>query len=67
MQRLSPVVMVILASLAVAILLALLVPVRQPQCVGWTGYVPLGQPASPAVAALNETTSYICGDIPTRR
>jgi len=59
--------MVILALFAVAILLALLIPVGQPQCVRWTGYLPLGQPSSPAVVALNETASYICGDTPTRR
>jgi len=36
-QRSSPVFVLALTSLALAILLALVIPVRQPKCIGWTG------------------------------
>jgi heme/copper-type cytochrome/quinol oxidase subunit 1 len=60
-QRQSLVFVLVLTSLALAILLALVIPVRQPKCVGWTGYLPLVHPSSPGVTDFNETASYICG------
>jgi hypothetical protein len=66
-QRPSPVFVLVLTSLALAILLAWVVPVRQPTCVGWTGYLPLLQPFSSAVSELPENAFYLCGYTPTGR
>lgn len=66
-RRPSLVFVLVLTSLALAILLAWVVPVRQPTCVGWTGYLPLVRPSSSAVSELPENASYICGYTPTGR
>jgi hypothetical protein len=47
-------------GLLAACVLALLVPVQQPKCAGWTGYLPIAKSGGAVVAAveLNGNTYY---------